>query len=291
MTGINYARYEGIEKSELPGAIIMAVVYLPLFILNVVRSIRNPTYVLIVLALFCAIRVTAFTLRAILAGSDTAGENINVYIAESVIYSVGFFALLYSAYSLVLDRMHMLRVSPMISDGPLGIVMRIISNRRIIRLVLVVAVALGIAAGSMTNSSNQSTLDTASTLRKASVYIFLAVCACLVLVAGHLTLEEMMSGSRNFDAPIGRKYRIIVLLAIAFLCLIREAFYAATVNNLSKQDNARLWYPLSALMELLAVLLFAVPGLVPSRKEIMEAEQSKGLGAPDSENEMGRFTK
>ena len=41
----------------------------------------------------------------------------------------------------------MLRVRPMISDGPLGIVMRVIGNRRIIRLVLTVAIALGIAAG------------------------------------------------------------------------------------------------------------------------------------------------
>ena len=35
-----------------------------------------------------------------------------------------------------------------------------------------------------------------------------------------------------------------------------------------QQNNAHLWYPLSALTELLAVLIFAVPGLVPSRAEI-----------------------
>lgn len=51
---INYARQEGIEKGELAAAIVFAVVYIPLFILNVARSIRHPTYVLIVLALFCA---------------------------------------------------------------------------------------------------------------------------------------------------------------------------------------------------------------------------------------------
>lgn len=43
-------------------------------------------------------------MRAILAGSDTAGQNLNLVIAESIIYSVGFFGLLYSAYTLVLDR-------------------------------------------------------------------------------------------------------------------------------------------------------------------------------------------
>lgn len=43
-------------------------------------------------------------MRAILAGSDTAGTNVNVVVAEAIIYGVGFFGLLYSAYTLVLDR-------------------------------------------------------------------------------------------------------------------------------------------------------------------------------------------
>ena len=50
---INYARFEGIYKSELPGAIIFTAVYAPLFLFNVFRSIRHPTYVLVVLAFFC----------------------------------------------------------------------------------------------------------------------------------------------------------------------------------------------------------------------------------------------
>lgn len=50
------------------------------------------------------VRVVAFTMRAILSGSDTAGRNRNVVIAELIIYNVGFFGLLYSAYTLVLDR-------------------------------------------------------------------------------------------------------------------------------------------------------------------------------------------
>ncbi|EKM53597.1 uncharacterized protein PHACADRAFT_211270 [Phanerochaete carnosa HHB-10118-sp] len=266
MSDINYARYEGIEK--LPGAIIMAAVYLPLFILNIVRSIHHPTYVLIVLSLFYVIRTTAFTLRAILAGSNTAGNNINVYIAESVIYSVGFFGLLYSAYTLVLNRMNMLRVRPSY-DGPLAILIRIISNRRIIRIALT-----RLTIQSTTGSDKQSTPNTSVSLRKASVYIFLVITACFVLVAGFLALDEIMDGSTNYDAPVGRKYRIFVLLAIAFLCLTREAFYAATVNTPSK---------------LLAVLSFAVSRLVPSRKEIAEATKEKTLATPSSQNEMRRF--
>jgi hypothetical protein len=50
------------------------------------------------------VRVTAFTLRAVLAGKESAGENLNLLIATQVLYSVGFFGLIYSAYTLVLDR-------------------------------------------------------------------------------------------------------------------------------------------------------------------------------------------
>ena len=43
-------------------------------------------------------------MRAILIGSKSAGENENVFIADEVMFGVGFFALLYSAFTLVLDR-------------------------------------------------------------------------------------------------------------------------------------------------------------------------------------------
>lgn len=56
------------------------------------------------LMLALAARVVAFTLRAILSSDESAGENLGLVIAEQIIYSVGFFGLVYSAYTLVLDR-------------------------------------------------------------------------------------------------------------------------------------------------------------------------------------------
>lgn len=285
-TNLNYARLGGIEKGELPGAIVFAAIYVPLFVLNAVRSIRHPTYVLIVLSLFCIMRITAFILRAILSGSNAAGENINLVIAEAIIYSVGFFGLLYSAYTLVLDRERMTH-SHGSGSRLVSLCLRLLTNRRLVRVALLAAVALGITAGSTMGSQQQSTLNTGRTLRKASIYIFLAIAACLVLVTGHLAASEL-PGMKG-DAPLGRRYRTIVLLGIAFLCLVREAFFAATHNHPAKQDNPRLWYPLSALTELLAVLLFAMPGLVPSRREIAEAEKYK-TGVSDSEVEMRGYS-
>ena len=63
------------------------------------------------------------------------------------------------------------------------------------------------------------------------------------------------------------KYTFILLL-IAVLLLMREAFLVATFDNLTKQLNEAFWYPLVALPELLAVILYSTPGLVPTKAEL-----------------------
>jgi hypothetical protein len=50
------------------------------------------------------VRIAAFTIRAVLAGSKTAGDNLGVVVADEILSSVGYFGLLYSSYTLVLDR-------------------------------------------------------------------------------------------------------------------------------------------------------------------------------------------
>lgn len=50
-------------------------------------------------------------MRAALAGSNSVGTSLNIVVAQSVLYEVGFFGLLYSAYTLVLDRF-VLRLRP-----------------------------------------------------------------------------------------------------------------------------------------------------------------------------------
>ncbi len=43
-------------------------------------------------------------IRAILIGSDSAGKNFGLFIADEVMFGIGFFGLLYAAYTLVLDK-------------------------------------------------------------------------------------------------------------------------------------------------------------------------------------------
>lgn len=44
-------------------------------------------------------------------------------------------------------------------------------------------------------------------------------------------LKTTSAADKDYAAPVGRKYRMFVLLAIAGLCVVREAFFVATVND------------------------------------------------------------
>lgn len=196
-----------------------------------------------------------------MAGVNSAGENLNLLIADQVLFGVGFFGLLYSAYTLVLDRW--LLVDP--HKSRTGLISRVMKNRRLFRVILIAAVALGTAGAVQATSANPKTGDS---LRVASTAIFLV----LTVLTAHQTLH-LAQAELNYDAvdstgPIGRVYGAYILVIIALLLLVREAFATATVKNLAKQYDERLWYPLYALPEVLAVFLYATPGLVPPRSEL-----------------------
>ena len=126
-TQINYAKAVGIES--IGGAVIFAILYLPLFLWFIRKSFVHPTHVHYTLSLFCIskqkkilivfetlwssnvlstcfflVRVVAFAMRAVLAASESTAENLNVVIADEALFSIGYFGLIYSAYNLVLDR-------------------------------------------------------------------------------------------------------------------------------------------------------------------------------------------
>ncbi|KAG6811040.1 hypothetical protein H0H92_009271 [Tricholoma furcatifolium] len=260
-TGFNYAKFLGIES--VAGAAIFAAAYVPLFLLFVYNSIRRPTYVFIVLSLFCAIRLAAFTIRAILAGSESAGENLNLYIADQVLFGVGFFGLLYSAYTLVLDRW--LLAVPEDREPDRGI-LRLTTDRRAFRLLLMVAVILGIIGATKTDSSDP---QNGQTFKEVSTIIFLVL---TVLFAFQTVRLNSVEGRAGFRTPgtktMGSEHGSRILCVIALLLLVREIFTTATMTNAARQENEHFWYPLYALPEILAVSLYAIPGLVPSRSEL-----------------------
>jgi len=259
--GINYAKVYGIES--VAGAVIFAILYVPFFVWFVRKSIGRPTYVFIILALFCAIRIAAFTIRAILAGLDSAGENLSLLIADQVLTSVGFFGLLFSAYTLVLDRELLTGVQPP-RNGPIAILTHITGNRWLFKSALTAAVALGIVGATQASSSNPLN---GSTLRKVSTIIFLVLTVLLGLRTLYLArIESTLSDETSWGGRT--KHASLVLCVIALLLLVREIFATATMSNPRKQTNEHLWYPLYSLPEILAVAMYSIPNLMPPRSEL-----------------------
>jgi hypothetical protein len=261
--GYNFADASGIDS--VAGAVIFAIFYVPLLLFFIGQAFSRPTYVYIVIGFFCAIRVAAFVLRALLAGVASEGQNLNVFVAYEVIYNTGFFGLLYSAYTLVLDRG---RLSDLpLPDDPIS---RLVRRPLLFRIALVAAVSIGITgAVQSATGSTQSTIDTGDTLRKVAIYIFLILC---ILVAYQTILLVRTIASygtyKMSNTGFGATHGIHILCVISILLLTREAFFAATSNNLTKQDDENWWYPFAALTEFVAVVMFAAPGLVPSRDEL-----------------------
>ena len=69
---------------------------------------------------------------------------------------------------------------------------------------------------------------------------------------------------------IGIRYGNYILLIISLLLVIRETFTIAIVTNPAKLYNEHFWYPFIALPEILAVMLYTTPRLVPRRDELLE---------------------
>jgi len=259
---VNYAEAYGIHS--LAAAIIFLVIYTPFVPFYIWTSMKTRTFVYYMLTFFCVIRFIAFLLRSILAGSDSAASSLDLLIAEQVIYNVGFFGVLYSTYTLVLDRQ---LLSGIEVHNPLQL---ITSNRHIIQTTLTAAVVIGIIGAVDVSSSNPSSQATGKTLRIVSTAIFLAI---VVLLAIHLTfiLFEMQSMTERYAGEtrsFGRTHGMYILIVIVLLLMIREIFYIATIENIKAQTNEALFYPLAALPEVLVVFLFAIPGLVPPKSEL-----------------------
>ncbi|KAM6492299.1 hypothetical protein JOM56_012023 [Amanita muscaria] len=259
---IDYAAYGGIQS--LPAAIAFAVLYAPLEAWYIRTLFRNLRRYVIVLTAFCQIRVVSFIIRALLAGNSSAAQNMSLYIAEQVLLSIGYFALLFSAYTIVMDRtdiikQHYLGDSSQQLDYPLNIVLGLVQNRHLFRIVMV-AVILGIV-GSSSSSNSQSS----STLRRASVIIFLVLTVLQTLNTLMFINMEFVDARIRYPphAPFGARNGSIVLLVISTLLLTREIFITATLGNTAVYQNEHFWYPFVAVPELVAVALYLAPGLFP----------------------------
>ncbi|KAJ7672379.1 hypothetical protein DFH06DRAFT_91758 [Mycena polygramma] len=258
----NYAAAFGYHS--VAAAVIAALVYLPLFLWFVRQSIKNTTYVYISLTVFCLMRVAAFALRAILIKSTSLAENLNVFIADEVMFGVGFFALLYSAFTLVLDR-EIVSGAPPVEIVPL----RIIRDRRLFRIVPIIGVVLGVNGISDASSSDPNKAASGANLHRASTIIFLV----LTLIQALQTALAFTAAGHPASTRFGDLNGKYILAVISLLLIVREVFMVATISNAVRQDKEVLWYPLVALPEVLAVVCYSISGLVPPRAELKKQQE------------------
>lgn len=261
---INYAKAIGIES--FPLALIFCAIYVPLFIVFMTRWCKNVTYVLGAVALFSIIRVTAFGMRAALTKSESLSEHKNFVIAQSIIYSIGYFGVLSSAVNLVIDREEAAGIN---NRDPLRV---ITANRHLMRMTLTGAVVVGIigAVDAQDSSNSADKIKTGNLLRKISVIIFLVI-ACLLIVHTLFAIgaeKKAAPYEKSYGNSIGQTHGMKILLFTGMFLALREAFYAVTLNNLPRQQEEKLFYPFAAGTELVAVLTFLIPGLVPPKHEL-----------------------
>ncbi|KAF7319664.1 hypothetical protein HMN09_00307200 [Mycena chlorophos] len=269
----DYAEY--FEFHSVPAAAIFAAVYALLLGWFVRQSIKNTTYVYITLTVFCLVRVVGFLMRAILTAKESLHGNENLFITAEILFGVGFFALLYSAYTLVLDRE---RISaPIDSRKPafedsLPFIVKLTRNRRLFRMLLTAGVVLMIIGIVDSTSNNTGTQNTGSELRRASTVLFL-VLTCIQALQTVLAFLNNPADPYAEKRRFGDQHGTYIIALISILILIREIFLTATVGNGARQNEERLWYPLVALPEVLAVLCYSISGLVPPRAELKRRER------------------
>ncbi|KAJ3932037.1 MAG: hypothetical protein NXY57DRAFT_1004791 [Lentinula lateritia] len=256
---VNYAKLFGFKS--IPAAVIFAICYIPLCVWFIPKVIMRRTYVVFTVTLFCFMRVLAFIIRVVLIASNTAGENENVFITDEVLFSIGFFGLLFGAYGLVLDRLSLLTTSKAY-DNPLSFLMQ---NRKLFHLALTAGMIMGIIG--ITDSTSSTPSSSGPTLRKASVIVFVILTVLQAYQTFILVMSERSENSEtlahDLGSSIGARHGAMIFGAISVLLLVREIYMLATIGSSTTQNKEYTWYPFVALPELVCVALYALPGIIP----------------------------
>ncbi|KAK7038184.1 hypothetical protein R3P38DRAFT_2904876 [Favolaschia claudopus] len=281
----NYAQVLGIQNKWAP--ILFAVIYFLLMLWYLLQAARKHGWIYPFLAFFSLLRVISFSLRAAIASNHhNDAFSRSMAIAYSVLYNVGYFSILFSAYRLLHDRRWMAKINNAREKGRSSAPYRVMGGfhkGRLMELLLLLCVILGAVGVAFTLGAKVGRVNLGNRLTDASTYLFLAATVIVVLGSFLLIhLERSLRTSIATQTPIGTTTQHLILLLISALLLLRILFYASTVHQRAngqptptqqiKQTaigNEHLWYPLAALAELLVVLLFLAPGLIPLRAALL----------------------
>ncbi|KAF8890162.1 hypothetical protein BD779DRAFT_290970 [Infundibulicybe gibba] len=263
---INYAKPFGFES--LAAATIFAVLYVLLFIWFFGIYLQDSDYweVFSPLSLFCAIRATAFIIRMVVIGSDSAGRHFGLLVGANVLFDgVAFPALLFPATLFVVYRLSGLDYGEHENDGSTGAI-GCLTIYGVIPFAMIAATMFG-AGGVPQQSSDPHAVDFENPPRKASaiiLFVLTVLQACETVRLTRLTRARVLSAQDSNEAypwtvSPETKYECYTICVISLLLLIHEAFATAlAMGDTAKLLDERLWYPFIALPEILVVAFFVV---------------------------------
>jgi len=297
----NYAQILGIQNKWAP--ILFAALYGLLMIWYIVQAARRHAWVYGGLAFFSALRVVSFSLRAAMANNHhNDAFNGRMAIAYEVLYNIGYFSILLSAHRMLHDRRWMAKINNARSKGRSTLPYRIMGGfhkGRFMELLLLAAIILGAIGVAYALGTNTGRTKVGNSLNDASTYILLA--ATVLILLGTLLVLHVELPLRSGPQPSVGLSEHVVLITISVLLLLRMLYYAATVHQRATggptpasaassmvkqtaQTNEHLWYPLAALAELLVVLLFLTPKLVPLRSKVMRHRRDHANNVNNEKN-------
>lgn len=278
MAVTNYAQEFGITNKWAP--ILFAVLYFFTFCWYTFQFVRRRSSIYGALALFSIFRLIAFSLRAALANKTHDQTNRGIAIAYEIFYNLGFFSILLSAYNLMHNRRRVVN-----TERGLHRIANIFHRGGVFHFLLFLAVLLGLVG--IILSLRGPNFQAGRSLNQTSIYIFLAatvIMALLAIIVIHLERGFRTGTGTNTTTGAGtaggvdstgtgmisRPLQWAIMALLATLLLLRTLFFAVSAHRRKNgqegaQSNEHLWFPLAALTELLVVLAFLVPGLVPHR--------------------------
>ncbi|PPQ78965.1 hypothetical protein CVT25_002294 [Psilocybe cyanescens] len=158
--------------------------------------------------------------------------------------------------------------------------MRFFRSHHLFHLLLVTAIALALAASITNNGTGRDKASDILDIVSSTLFMVLTLIQSfhtVIFARMELTKEHR---EVHHDHRFGEKYGVFILLMISVLYLISETFSMVTIQDDEQANNERLLYPLGFLPELVAVMLYAIPGLVPALLQCYKAKARSRAEGP-----------
>ncbi|TDL17892.1 hypothetical protein BD410DRAFT_901222 [Rickenella mellea] len=266
-------------------AIIQIVLFVPIFCFTLFITLRHGfkrDAGWVFLLIFSVIRIVGGVMLVV--AESLKHPSTGVYITAYVLASVGLSPLLFATLGF-------LRAVDQFGLSGLPIATR---HWRVLRLLLVVALALAIVGGTDASSSSLSTQHTGTTLRKVASLIFLGSFIIIVII-------HFLYWSRKDKILLHRRTLLVGIsaalpfLAVRILYSILSSFSPNSLGaqtlgvapghtSLSKFNTVTgswvIYLIMSLLMEIIAVLIYCTTGtLIPLQKEEQDYESGPNKNA------------